>query len=186
MARRCAASPAGPNTSAPSVAPSTEVVHGDVLRPETIRPGLEGVDTVYYLVHSMSSSRPFDEADRAAALAFAGAAKAAGVRKIVYLGGLGRGKLSPHLESRQEVGRILRASGVPAIEFRASIVIGSGSASFEMIRALVEKLPVMVTPRWVRVLAQPIAIEDVLAYLLAALDRDPPADELTRSAAPTG
>ena len=161
-----------------SVGPSTEVVHGDVLRPETIRPVLEGVDTVYYLVHSMSSSRPFDEADRAAALAFAGAAKAAGVRKIVYLGGLGRGKLSPHLESRQEVGRILRASGVPAIEFRASIVIGSGSASFEMIRALVEKLPVMVTPRWVRVLAQPIAIEDVLAYLLAALDRDPSGGEL--------
>ena len=100
------------------------------------------------------------------------------MRKIVYLGGLGRGKLSAHLASRQEVGRILRASGVPAIELRASIVIGSGSASFEMVRALVEKLPVMVTPRWVRALAQPIAIEDVLAYLLAALDRDPAGGEL--------
>ena len=96
---------------------------------------------MYYLVHSMSSSRPFDEADRAAALAFADAARDAGVQKIVYLGGLGEGDLSPHLASRQEVGRILRASGVPTIEFRASIVIGSGSASFEMIRALVEKLP---------------------------------------------
>ena len=161
-----------------SVAPTTEVVPGDVLRPETIAPALEGVDTVYYLVHSMSSSRPFDEADRSAARAFGGAAKAAGVRKIVYLGGLGQGELSPHLASRQEVGRILRASGVPTIEFRASIVIGSGSASFEMLRALVEKLPVMVTPRWVRVRTQPIAIEDVLAYLLAALDREPVGGEL--------
>ena len=107
------------------------------------------------------------------------------MRKVIYLGGLGRGDLSPHLASRQEVGEILRASGVPTIEFRASIVIGSGSASFEMIRALVEKLPVMVTPRWVRVRAQPIAIEDVLAYLLEALDRSPRAASSTRSAAPT-
>ncbi len=149
-----------------------------MLRPETIAPALEGVDTVYYLVHSMSSNRPFDEADRAAAAAFARAAKDCGVRKIVYLGGLGRGALSEHLASRQEVGRILRESGVPTIEFRASIVIGSGSASFEMIRALVEKLPVMVTPRWVRVRAQPIAIDDVLAYLLAALDYEPEGGEL--------
>ncbi len=146
--------------------------------PETIAPALAGVDTVFYLVHSMSSSRPFDEADRAAALAFGEAARNAGVRKIVYLGGLGRGELSAHLASRQEVGEILRVSGVPTIEFRASIVIGSGSASFEMIRALVEKLPVMVTPRWVRVRAQPIAIEDVIAYLLAALDRQPTGAEL--------
>ena len=92
--------------------------------------------------------------------------------------GSGAAELSPHLASRQEVGEILRASGVPTIEFRASIVIGSGSASFEMIRALVEKLPVMVTPRWVRVRAQPIAIEDVLAYLLAALEREPDGGEL--------
>ena len=101
------------------------------------------------------------------------------MRKVVYLGGLGHGSgLSAHLASRQEVGEILRASGVPTIELRASIVIGSGSASFEMVRSLVEKLPVMVTPRWVRVLAQPIAIEDVLAYLLAALDREPTGGEL--------
>ena len=149
-----------------------------MLRPQTIAPALVGIDTVFYLVHSMSSSRPFDEADRIAARAFGVAARAAGVKKIIYLGGLGKGDLSAHLASRQEVGRILRASGVPTIEFRASIVIGSGSASFEMIRALVEKLPVMVTPRWVRVRAQPIAIEDVLAYLLAALDHDPDGGEL--------
>jgi len=153
-------------------------VRGDVLQPETMAPALVGVDTVYYLVHSMSSSRPFDEVDRAAARAFGDAAREAGVRKVVYLGGLGRGDLSPHLASRQEVGEILRASGVPTIELRASIVIGSGSASFEMIRALVEKLPVMVTPRWVRVRAQPIAIEDVLAYLLEALEREPEGGEL--------
>jgi uncharacterized protein YbjT (DUF2867 family) len=162
----------------PRAAATTEVVRGDVLQPETMAPALVGVDTVYYLVHSMSSSRPFDEVDRAAARAFGTAAREAGVRKVVYLGGLGRGELSPHLASRQEVGEILRASGVPTIELRASIVIGSGSASFEMIRALVEKLPVMVTPRWVRVRAQPIAIEDVLAYLLEAGEREPVGGEL--------
>jgi uncharacterized protein YbjT (DUF2867 family) len=153
-------------------------VKGDVLQPESIAAALDGVDTVYYLVHSMSSSRPFDEEDRAAARSFGEAARAAGVRKVIYLGGLGHGDLSPHLASRQEVGEILRSSGVPTIEFRASIVIGSGSASFEMIRALVEKLPVMVTPRWVRVRAQPIAIEDVLAYLLEALDHEPRGGEV--------
>jgi len=167
-----------PEVLRPSVAATTEVVGGDVLQPETILPALAGVDTVYYLVHSMSSSRSFDEADRAAAHAFGEAAALAGVRKIIYLGGLGHGALSAHLASRQEVGEILRASGVPTIELRASIVIGSGSASFEMIRALVEKLPVMVTPRWVRVRAQPIAIEDVLAYLLEALEREPERGEL--------
>ena len=160
------------------VASTTEVVQGDVLRPETISAALDGVDTVYYLVHSMSSSRPFDEEDRAAARSFARAASAARVRRVIYLGGLGRGELSPHLASRQEVGAILRSSDVPTIEFRASIVIGSGSASFEMIRALVERLPVMVTPRWVRVRAQPIAIEDVLAYLLEAIDREPAGPEV--------
>jgi hypothetical protein len=103
--------------------------------------------------------------------AFATAARDAGVQRIVYLGGLGSGsELSAHLRSRQEVGRILRESGVPTIELRASIVIGSGSASFEMIRALVEKLPVMITPRWVKTRSQPIAVEDVIAYLMQALD----------------
>jgi uncharacterized protein YbjT (DUF2867 family) len=168
-----------PEVLAPRVAPTTEVVRGDLLSPDTIPPALEGVDTVVYLVHSMSTSREFGEADREAARSFARAAQAAGVRKVIYLGGLGRGPdLSEHLASRQEVGAILRASGVPTIELRASIVIGSGSASFEMVRALVEKLPVMVTPRWVRVRAQPIAIDDVLAYLLAALDHEPSGSEL--------
>ena len=162
----------------PNVAATTEVVQGDVLRPETVRAALEGVDTMVYLVHSMSSSRPFAQADADAAHAVGEAAVAAGVRRIVYLGGLGSGHLSEHLASRQEVGRVLRESGVPTIELRASIVIGSGSASFEMIRALVERLPVMITPRWVHTPTQPIAIDDVLAYLLAAIDLEADRSEL--------
>lgn len=153
------------------VGPATEVVQADLADAASLGPALAGVDAAYYLVHSMGSDEAFDAADRAAAAGFARAAREAGVGRIVYLGGLGHGPgLSPHLESRQEVGRILRESGVPTLELRASIVIGSGSLSFEMIRALVEKLPVMITPRWTRALAQPIAIEDVLAYLVAALD----------------
>jgi uncharacterized protein YbjT (DUF2867 family) len=129
------------------------------------------VTDAYYLVHSMAATADFAQRDRAAAENFAAAARAAGVRRIVYLGGLGAGeKLSPHLASRQEVGRILRESGVPTIEFRAAVIIGSGSLSFEMIRALVDRLPLMVTPRWVRMTTQPIAIEDVISYLRRALD----------------
>ncbi len=167
-----------PEYLASRIGPGTEVVAGDVLRLETLPPALVGVDTAYYLVHSMASRGDFQEADRRAAQGFAKAALSAGVRKIVYLGGLGTEDLSEHLASRQEVGEILRGSGVPTIEFRASIVIGSGSASFEMIRALVEKLPVMVTPRWVRTRAQPIAVEDVVAYLVAALDHSTSAGEI--------
>jgi uncharacterized protein YbjT (DUF2867 family) len=129
------------------------------------------VEVAYYLVHSMGSAGAFEAEDRLAARNFGAAARAAGVRRMIYLGGLGHpdaGGLSPHLRSRQEVGDILRQSGVPVLEFRASIVLGSGSLSFELIRALVERLPLMVTPRWVSVLAQPIAIEDLVAYLLAA------------------
>ena len=149
-----------------------EVIAGDLLSAESIRHALAGVAVAYYLVHSMGSAGNFEEQDRRAARNFGAAAKAAGVGRIIYLGGLGEdaGDLSPHLRSRHEVGEILRAAGVPVIEFRASIIIGSGSLSFEMIRALVERLPIMVTPRWVRVLAQPIAIDDMLAYLLAALE----------------
>src|SRR5207244_4972845 len=111
-----------------------------------------------------------------AASNFADAARAAGVAQIVYLGGLGRDDdLSPHLASRHEVGRLLRGRGVPTVELRASIVIGSGSASFETVRALVEHLPIIVAPRWVETLAQPIAIEDVLDYLLAVLEFERPA-----------
>ncbi len=153
------------------VGASTEVVKGDVLDPESLAGALAGVDTAYYLVHSMGSGRDFARKDRSAAENFARAARTTGVHRIIYLGGLGSGPdLSPHLASRQEVGRILRESGVPTIEFRASIIIGSGSLSFEMIRSLVDRLPVMITPRWVRILAQPIAIEDVIAYLAYALD----------------
>ena len=152
------------------VGSATEVMEGDVLKPETLGPALEGVELAYYLVHSMGSGRDFESQDREAARSFGEAAQRAGVRRIVYLGGLGHGEdLSPHLRSRHEVGERLRLSGVPVLELRASIVLGSGSLSFEMIRALVERLPIMITPRWVEVEAQPIAIDDLLGYLVAAL-----------------
>jgi uncharacterized protein YbjT (DUF2867 family) len=153
--------------------PQVEVVAGDVQDPSSLERALAGCRAAYYLVHSMGVRSGFEEADRRAALSFGAAARAEGVRRIIYLGGLGAGTtLSPHLASRQEVGRILADSGVPTLEFRASIVIGSGSLSFEMIRALVERLPVMITPRWVRTRAQPIAVEDLLAYLVAGLELD--------------
>ena len=153
------------------VSAETEVVQADVLDRPSLDAALHGVDVAYYLVHSMGSSGSFEETDRQAARNFADAAKAAGVGRLVYLGGLGSSDevLSAHLRSRHEVGDILREPGVPVIEFRASIVIGSGSLSFEMIRSLVERLPIMITPRWVKVPAQPIAVDDVLAYLVAAL-----------------
>jgi uncharacterized protein YbjT (DUF2867 family) len=155
-----------------SIAAGSEVVAGDVLDAGSLRRAMNGVHSAYYLVHSMGAAQGFEETDRLAAGRFGAAAHAEGVGRIIYLGGLGNrfDKLSPHLRSRQEVGEILRQSGVPVIEFRASIVIGSGSLSFEMIRALVERLPVMITPRWVAVRAQPIAIRDVLQYLRAGLD----------------
>ena len=153
------------------VADSTEIVAGDVFDPESLRDALKDVDTAFYLVHSMSDAKGFVAGDRDAAHNFGAAARACGVRRIVYLGGLGQsGALSAHLESRQEVGRILRESGVTTLELRASIIVGSGSLSFEMVRSLVEKLPVMTTPRWVRSRAQPIGIEDVLEYLLESID----------------
>ncbi len=148
------------------------MVGGDVLDADSLGAGLRDVHTAYYLVHSMASSPRYAERDRQGAEQFATAARESGVKRIIYLGGLGKGDdLSPHLASRQEVGRILRESGVPTIEFRASIVIGSGSVSFELVRGLVEKLPLMVTPRWVDTPTQPIGIEDVVGYLVAALDR---------------
>jgi uncharacterized protein YbjT (DUF2867 family) len=147
------------------------VFAGDLLDPRSIAAAMGGVHTAYYLVHSMRASGDFEELDRVAASNFAAVAERAGVRRIIYLGGLGRGRrLSSHLASRHEVGDILRSAGIPTIEFRASIVIGSGSASYEIVRALVETLPMMVTPRWVETAAQPIAIEDVVDYLVAALD----------------
>lgn len=152
--------------------PTTEIVAGDVLDRASLPAAFAGVDTAFYLVHSMGAHADFEEQDRTAASNFAEAASKAGVRRIIYLGGLGNPdhKLSKHLRSRQETGDALRAHHPQVIEFRASIVIGSGSLSFEMIRALVERLPIMICPRWVHVKAQPIAIEDLLSYLIAALD----------------
>lgn len=154
------------------VGPATEIVGGDVADPAVLERALAGVETAFYLVHSMGDRADFERRDREAAQAFARAAASAGVGRIIYLGGLGdsTADLSSHLRSRHEVGRILAGAGVRTIELRASIVIGSGSLSFELIRALVERLPAMVTPRWVDVLAQPIGIEDVLAYLLKAIE----------------
>jgi uncharacterized protein YbjT (DUF2867 family) len=168
-----------PEHLAGRVGSGTEIVAGDVLDPDSLVRALAGVGVAYYLVHSMGSTGDFERDDRIAAEAFAHACRTAGVQRIVYLGGLGSGPgLSSHLRSRQEVGRILRESGVPTIEFRASIVIGSGSLSFEMVRTLVNRLPVMVTPRWVHVLAQPIAIEDLVDYLARAIDVPLPQSEV--------
>lgn len=151
------------------VGPEVEVAYADLIDPDSLVSAMDGVHTAYYLVHSMGSDTDFAEQDRQAAKNFAEAARAAGVERIIYLGGLAHGQgLSTHLASRQEVGQILRDSGVVTIEFRASIIIGSGSLSFEMVRGLVERLPVMTTPKWVRSLAQPIAVEDVLQYLMEA------------------
>jgi uncharacterized protein YbjT (DUF2867 family) len=154
------------------VASATEVVQADCLDRGSLVSAMAGVHTAYYFVHSMGSPGQFEEEDRRAAQNFAEAAHEQGVRRIVYLGGLGEqdAGLSAHLRSRHEVADILRNSGVPTVEFRASIVIGSGSISFEMIRALVQRLPVMICPRWVEVKAQPIAIEDVIAYLVEVLE----------------
>ncbi len=154
------------------VAETTEVVKGDVLDRRSLDAALDGVDTAFYFVHSMGDEKDFERQDREAATNFAQAATQAGVRRIVYLGGLGdrNQNLSKHLRSRQETGEILRTSSAQVIELRASIVIGSGSLSFELIRALVERLPVMICPKWVRVQAQPIAIEDLLAYLVESID----------------
>jgi len=154
------------------VSPTTEVFRGDVLDRPSLDRAVRDVHTIYYLVHSMGAPGSFEAQDRQAALNMSQAAAQSGVKRIIYLGGLANpnAPLSPHLRSRLEVGRLLGETGVPVIEFRASIIIGSGSLSFELIRTLVERLPVMVTPSWVRVLAQPIGIDDVVKYLIASLD----------------
>jgi uncharacterized protein YbjT (DUF2867 family) len=154
----------------------TEIVKGDVLNRASLDAALAGVTTAYYLVHLMASSADFEKQDREAAENFGAAAKEAGVQRIIFMGGLGEEtdpKLSSHLRSRHEVGRILRDSGVETIEFRASVVIGNGSLSYNLIRSLTDRLPVMICPRWLATPTQPIAVNDVLAYLLAALDLPP-------------
>jgi uncharacterized protein YbjT (DUF2867 family)/uncharacterized protein YndB with AHSA1/START domain len=148
-----------------------EVVEGDVLQPATLAPALQGVAAAFYLVHSMGAGARFHHLDQQAASGFAAAAQAANVPRIIYLGGLAAAAsdLSEHLRSRQQTGDALRAAGVPVTEFRAGVIVGSGSLSFEMIRYLTERVPVMICPRWVYTRAQPIAIRDVLDYLVAAL-----------------
>lgn len=147
-----------------------EVVRGDALSEGDLDTAMAGIDVAYYLIHSLGTGRRFERTDRRAARALAAAARSAGVRRIVYLGGLypATDDLSPHLESRKEVGEIFLQSGVPTVVLRAAVIIGSGSASFEMLRHLTERLPVMITPRWVRTRIQPIAVRDVLRYLVHA------------------
>jgi len=154
---------------------AVEVLQGDVTDRAALDRALSGVTVAYYLVHSMAASGDFRRRDIAAAQLFAAAAARAGVGLIVYLGGLGDplSDLSEHLRSRQETGAALRSSGVPVTELRAAIVVGAGSISFEMIRYLTERLPVMVCPRWVYTRVQPIAVRDILAYLAATPDTPP-------------
>lgn len=148
-----------------------EVVEADPLRPATLPDALAGVDVAYYLIHSMAGGPDFAARDLDAARQFAAAARAAGVARIIYVGGLGdpQADLSHHLKSRQATGDALRTAGVPVTEFRAGVIVGSGSLSFEIIRYLTERVPFMICPRWVYTRTQPIAIRNVLEYLLAAL-----------------
>jgi uncharacterized protein YbjT (DUF2867 family) len=169
MSLRCLAR--SPAKLRPLVSGSTTVVRGDVLDPHSLGEALRGVHTAYYLVHLMSETKDFEDQDRQAAANFAAAARRAGVRRIIYLGGLGDDtdpNLSPHLRSRHEVGKILRDSGVETLEFRAGMVLGAGSLSYRLLRSLTDRLPVMVCPRWLATATQPIAVDDVLAYLVAA------------------
>ena len=163
-----------PSALAGRVGAGTEAVYGDCLDAASLGAPLDGVDTAYYLVHSMGGGADFEARDRAAARNFGAAARAAGVGRIVYVGGLGaQAGLSRHLRSRHETGEVLRESGVPVVELRSGIVLGAGSLSFELIRALVERLPVMICPAWVRTPTQPIALADLVAYLVAVLDLPP-------------
>ena len=152
-----------------------EIVQGDAADADRLAEALRGVDVAYYLIHSLGTGADFESLDRTNAQNFAAAARVCGVSRIVYLGGLYPevGRLSPHLESRREVGEILLASGVPTTVLRAAVIIGSGSASFEMLRYLTERLPVMVTPRWVESHIQPISVRDVLRYLVGSATMPP-------------
>lgn len=148
-----------------------DVVEGDVLKPDTLDAALKSIDVAYYLIHSMREGDNFQERDIQAARNFGAAAQRQGVKRIVYLGGLGdtTTALSHHLRSRQQTGDALREFNVPVTEFRAGVIVGSGSLSFEMIRYLTERVPVMICPRWVYTRIQPIAIRDTLNYLVSAL-----------------
>jgi uncharacterized protein YbjT (DUF2867 family) len=146
-------------------------VAGDVDEPDSLKQALRGVDVAYYLVHSLDSA-DFEDKDADAALNFGGAAAEAGVDRIVYLGGLGvdDGELSAHLRSRRQVEQLLGVAGVPITVLRAAVVVGHGGVSWEITRQLVDHLPVMITPKWVKTRTQPIAIDDVVRYLVGVLD----------------
>jgi uncharacterized protein YbjT (DUF2867 family) len=162
-----------------------ECVAADALRPETLEGALRGVDVAFYLVHSMAAGRGFGALDRQAAEHFGRAAARAGIRRIVYLGGLiPSNPRSEHLRSRAETGDVLRASGVPVTELRAGMIIGPGSAAYEVIRDLVNHLPVMTTPTWVRSMSTPIALDDLLAYLIAVADLDEAAGKVLDAGGP--
>lgn len=150
-----------------------EVATGDVVEGYGLADALSGCGSAYYLVHAMAAGeKGFRERDRIGAMNFAKAASVAGLERIIYLGGLGKRSdiLSDHLDSRHEVGDVLREGSVPVTELRAAMILGSGSASFEMMRSLVERLPVMICPRWVKTRSQPIAVRNVLSYLIGCLE----------------
>jgi uncharacterized protein YbjT (DUF2867 family) len=158
-----------------------EIRRGNLLDPASLGPVMQGVELAYYLVHSMADGvQGFIARDHSAAQNFGQAARQNGVQRIIYLGGLGDCDkfISPHLEARQDVGDILRSSGVPVTEFRAAIIIGSGSMSFEMIRYLTERLPILPAPAWITTRCQPIAIDNILDYLLAGLTTSLPSNEV--------
>jgi len=159
-----------------------EIFEGEALQYEDVKKAVQDVDIIFYLIHSMrSGEKEFADRDRLAAENFSRAAKENKVKKIIYLGGLGASglqELSEHLASRQETGDLLRLGGTQVIEFRAGMIIGSGGLSFEMLRYLTERLPIMIAPRWILTPTQPISIRDVLAYLLAALDLESPEHEI--------
>jgi uncharacterized protein YbjT (DUF2867 family) len=162
-----------PDRASTRLPAAAEIVRGDVHDAVSLAVALDEMDTAYYLVHSMESSEfDFEERDRDAARQFALEAERAGIKRIVFLGGLGdeASQLSAHLRSRQEVGELLRSGPTPVTEFRAGLIIGPGSASYVMLQQLVERLPVMITPQWVETRTQPIAINDAVRYLVEALN----------------
>ncbi len=152
-----------------------EIVYGDVTKFESVNDVLKNIDIAYYLIHSMSAGeKDFADIDLKAAENFSKKAKENGVKRIIYLGGLGSksDNLSPHLSSRQQTGEMLKISGVPVTEFRAGMIVGSGSLSFEMMRYLAERVPIMICPKWVKTKTQPIAVRDVLRYLIESIENE--------------
>ncbi|MBC7962085.1 MAG: NAD(P)H-binding protein [Steroidobacteraceae bacterium] len=161
--------------ASPHIPDGVDTVTGDLLTPSTLPAALNGVDTAYYLVHSMAGGRVgFNHRDRDAALNFVRAAEKAGLRRVIYLGGLGEtgDDLSEHLKSRLEVANILRSGKFDTTFLRAAVIVGAGGASFELVRGLVKRLPIMITPRWVSTRCQPIAVDDVVNYLAGCLTDD--------------